>query len=106
MSMSGICAMKGKCDVKIGANCVRNSVSDLVSDYPGCQRLFLRGFRFRSNLYFVVRPSAEKLSRCAREKRLIPRVVSDRPAGLKGAKLCIPMRFSSFLVTAAEVDQW
>ena len=47
--------------------------------YPGCQRLFMRGFRFRSSLK---KSSAEDVSACsrrssssqARKKYLVPRV--------------------------------
>ena len=50
--------------------------------YPGCQRLFMRGFRFRSTSSLVsVRPSADKTKLpVAREKKpLVPRVTQSKP---------------------------
>ena len=42
--------------------------------YPGCQRLFIRGFRFWSSLRACLRLAADQAPRHTREKPLVLRV--------------------------------
>ena len=54
--------------------------------YPGCQRLFMRGFRFRSSLneWRVIPPSAEHVSACGRRNEA-PRRTREKTSGTQGS---------------------
>ena len=54
--------------------------------YPWCQRLFMRGFRFRSSLnkWRVIPPSAEHVSACCRRNEA-PRRTREKTSGTQGS---------------------
>ena len=64
--------------------------------YPGCQRLFMRGFRFRSSLCrSCLRPSAEHVSACCRRNEA-PRRTRDKTCGTQGTNI-LPQFINTFL---------
>ena len=79
--------------------------------YPGCQRLFMRGFRFRSKSDpheklrpSCLRPSAEHVSACGRRNEA-PRRTREKTSGTQGThhnKRCIILIFNfSWLLQAS-----
>ena len=83
-----------------------------TTTYPGCQRLFMRGFRFRSKSDpheklrpSCLRPSAEHVSACGRRNEA-PRRTREKTSGTQGThhnKSCIILVFNfSWLLQASQ----